>query len=277
MAVRDRAQRAPGGPTPGAGAAAGEPPAATTAGSPDPLLRDRVLAAIAALPPGQRDAVALFYLADLSHAEIAARLGTSAGAVKTRLHKARAALQARLADLRREPPAMPTTVPMRVADVRDAGDLHVVLLEERDGARRLPIWIGAPEATTLAARLHDVETPAARAPTASPPTCSPPPAPGSRRSASCGSPTRSSTPRRGSAGGAAVDARPSDALNLALVTGAPILVDEAVLAQAAEGEREIAEELERALGSERDSRAIAADERERIAALPYGPEDAPRA
>ena len=79
--------------------------------------------------------------------------------------------------------------------------------------------------------------------------------------------------RRGacSRGGSVVDARPSDAINLALVTGAPILVDEAVLAQAAESEREIAEELARALESDRDSRAIAADERERIAALPYGP------
>lgn len=242
---------------------------------PDHLLRDRVLAAVAALPPGQRDAVALFYLADLSHAQIAARLGISVGAVKTRLHKARAALQARLSDLRRELPTMPSTVPMRVADVRDAGELHVVLLEERDGARRLPIWIGEPEARTIAARLHDVATPR----------------PGTYRfaadllAAAGGGLDEVRIVRLADtvffaeavlAGGTAVDARPSDALNLALVTGAPILVDEAVLAQAAEGEAEIAEELERALASERDARAIADDERERIAALPYGPEDSPR-
>lgn len=235
--------------------------------APDPILRSRVLGAIAALPPGQREAVALFYLADLSHAQIAARLGISVGAVKTRLHKARAALQARLADLRREPSPMPATVPMRVADVRDSGDLHVVLLEERDGARRLPIWIGAPEATTLAARLHDVEAPR----------------PGTYRFAAdllaaAGSGLEevrivrlADTVFYAEArlrGGSVVDARPSDALNLALVAGAPILVDEGVLAQAAEGEREIAEELARALESDRDSRAIAADERERIAALP---------
>ena len=103
----------------------------------------------------------------------------------------------------------------------------------------------------------------APAPTASPPTCSPPPAPRSRRSASCGSPTRSSTPRPCSTSGAAVDARPSDALNLALVTGAPVLVDEAVLERAAEGEREIAAELEPRSRAERDARAIADDERER--------------
>ena len=240
--------------------------------TPDIALRQAVLTAVAALPPGQRDAVALFYLADLSHAEIAARLGISVGAVKTRLHKARAALQARLADLRREPHAMPTTVPMRVADVRDGGDLHVVLLEEHEGARRLPIWIGAAEATTLASRLHDVEGPR----------------PGTYRFAAdllaaAGSGLEEVRIVRLAdtifyaearlRGGSVVDARPSDALNLALATGAPILVDEAVLAQAAEGEREIADELERALASERDARAIADEARERFAALPYGPDD----
>jgi RNA polymerase sigma factor (sigma-70 family) len=245
------------------------PDVAVAADQPDPLLRERVFAAIAALPPGQRDAVALFYLADLSHTQIAARLGISVGAVKTRLHKARAALQARLSDLRRELPTMPTTVPVRVADVRDAGELHVVLLEERDGARRLPIWIGEPEARTIAARLHDVDTPR----------------PGTYRfaadllTAAGGGLEEVRIVRLADtvfyaeavlAGGTAVDARPSDALNLALVTGAPIVVEEAVLAQAADGEREIAAELERALAAPRDARAIADDERERIAALPKG-------
>jgi RNA polymerase sigma factor (sigma-70 family) len=252
-----------------------EPSTTNSSHPPDPLLRARLLAAVASLPAGQRDAVALFYLADLSHAQIADRLGISVGAVKTRLHKARASLQARLADLRREPPTMPA-VPMRVADVRAAGDLHVVLLEERDGARRLPIWIGGPEATTLAARLHDVDTPR----------------PGTYRFAADLLAAASSGleevrivrladtvffAEARLRDGTAVDARPSDALNLALVTGAPILVDEPVLAQAAEGEREIADALSHALASERDARAIAADERDRIAALPYGPEDLPRA
>jgi RNA polymerase sigma-70 factor, ECF subfamily len=53
--------------------------------APGPEAREdgaQVLAAIAALPRGQRDAVALFYLADLSHLQIAARLGISVGAVK---------------------------------------------------------------------------------------------------------------------------------------------------------------------------------------------------
>jgi bifunctional DNase/RNase len=57
-------------------------------------------------------------------------------------------------------------------------------------------------------------------------------------------------------GGATVDARPSDAINLALLAGAPILVDETVLARAADSERELAEELARAIAQ--------------------GPEDSPR-
>ncbi|HEU5318736.1 MAG TPA: sigma-70 family RNA polymerase sigma factor [Chloroflexota bacterium] len=51
-----------------------------------------VRAAVAALPPGQRAAVELFYLRGLSYDETGAALGVPVGAVKTRLHKARAAL-----------------------------------------------------------------------------------------------------------------------------------------------------------------------------------------
>jgi bifunctional DNase/RNase len=223
----------------------------------DPIERERVLGAIAALPPGQRDAVALFYLADLSHGQISARLGISVGAVKTRLHKARGSLQARLSDLRRETPPMPSTVPMHVTDVRDTGaETHVVLLEEHDGVRRLPIWIAAPEATELAMHLHEVDRIR----------------PGTYRFAAdllaaAGSGLQEVRIVRLAEeifyaeavleGGVAVDARPSDALNLALVTGAPVLVEEAVLQRAAEDERAIAEELAAALDSPRDARVIA--------------------
>jgi RNA polymerase sigma factor (sigma-70 family) len=238
--------------------------------APGPEERDdgtQVLAAIAGLPPGQRDAVALFYLADLSHVQIAARLGISVGAVKTRLHKARAALEIRLADLRKDPPPMPSTVPMHVADIRDTGgddprSCHVVVLEERDGARRLPIWIGAAEATSLAARLQDVERPR----------------PDTYRFAAdlleaAGAQLREVQVIRLAEmifyaeavleDGTTVDARPSDAINLALVVGAPVLVEEAVLAQASDSEREIAEELAAALASPRDGRAIADELRSR--------------
>jgi len=46
----------------------------------------RVRAAIAGLPRGQQEAVALFYLAGLTQAELAERIVTAPGAIKTRLH-----------------------------------------------------------------------------------------------------------------------------------------------------------------------------------------------
>jgi RNA polymerase sigma-70 factor (ECF subfamily) len=68
-------------------------------------LARNVRAALAALPPGQRRAVELFYLRGLSYAGAAGALDIPVGALKTRLHKARAALARhyRLADGPRPP------------------------------------------------------------------------------------------------------------------------------------------------------------------------------
>ena len=250
--------------------------ATTEPAAPDPGLHElaesafaaaRVREAIAGLPAGQRDAVTLFYLAGLSQAEVAEHLGTAVGAVKTRLHKARASLQDRLSDLRKEPTPVPT-VPMRVTDVRDTGrteilSSHVVFLEEEDGPRRLPIWVGAAEATTLALRLRDVELPR----------------PGTYelagellraagahlREVRIVALTESVFYAEAVLGdGTTVDARPSDALNLALVAGAPVLVDEAVLERAASNEAELGEELAQALGSQRDANVIAEEVSSRL-------------
>jgi len=108
---------------------------------------------------------------------------------------------------------------------------HVILLDERDGPRRLPIWVGPAEATVLALSLQAMETPR-------PLTY--------RMAASlldaCDSRVSEVRITRlagevfyavivvaGPAGQREVDARPSDAVNLALVTGAPILADRALL------------------------------------------------
>jgi RNA polymerase sigma factor (sigma-70 family) len=231
----------------------------------------QVREAIATLPAGQRDAVTLFYLAGLSQAEVAEHLGTAVGAVKTRLHKARASLQDQLADLKKEPMPVPT-VPMRVADVRDTGrdeilSSHVIFLEEEGGPRRLPIWVGAAEATTLALRLRDVELlrpgtyelagDLLRA------------AGAYLREVRIVALTESIFYAEAVLGdGTTVDARPSDALNLALVVGAPVLVDEAVLERAAETEAALSDELAEALGSQRDADAIAEEvSRARLAEL----------
>jgi RNA polymerase sigma factor (sigma-70 family) len=239
--------------------AAGEPGPAELAEA--SLAAHRVRAAIAALPAGQRDAVALFYLAGLSAPEVAEQLTSTHGAVKTRLHKARATLRERLSDLREEPEKMTQSVRMRIADVRDTGaggmrDSRVVLLQEEDGERRLPIWIGAPEGAALALRLADVELPR----------------PGTYQLADellrAAGATLSEVrivaltdmvfyAQVVLADGATVDARPSDALNLALLAGVPIQVEPQVLAEADRTAARTREELEAALASPRDARALA--------------------
>ncbi len=79
-----------------------------------------VRAAVAHLADGQRDAVLLFYLQGLTHREVAAELAISVGAVKARLHQARAALTPALGPLvadsaasppRPAPPAPPPPSP----------------------------------------------------------------------------------------------------------------------------------------------------------------------
>jgi RNA polymerase sigma-70 factor (ECF subfamily) len=212
-------------------------------------LAERVRAAIATLPRGQREAVTLFYLAGLTHAETAAHLGTAVSAVKTRLHKARASLRAQLTDIEEH-----TMIDMQIADVRRADGRHVVLLE--GGGRRLAIWVGPAEAVSLVQVIEKVELPR----------------PGPYHFAQSLLAAGGSSVERvvvarlvddvfyasvELAGGAVVDARPSDALTLAAVAGAPIAVDPAVLESAGMDAPEHAEA---------DAKAIAAEERERLAA-----------
>lgn len=61
-------------------------------------LRRALGAALDRLPARQREAFVLRYDAELSHAEIAAQLGTTVSAVETLLHRAKSALRKRLED-----------------------------------------------------------------------------------------------------------------------------------------------------------------------------------
>jgi RNA polymerase sigma factor (sigma-70 family) len=216
-------------------------------------LAERVRAAIAELPPGQREAVTLYYLAGLTQAEAAAHLGIPPGAVKTRLHKARASLRVRLQPLRRE---RAMQVQMQVTDVRRAGDKHILMLAG-DG-HELKIWVGQPEATSIAVLLEDVELPR---PTSHHLTAS--------LLSAAGTAVQEVRVSRLAehifyadvvlADGTTVDARPSDAIALALVAGAPLLVDEDVLAAAANIDPEWAEE-HAAADTATDDRRVLADE-----------------
>ncbi|TMC02918.1 MAG: sigma-70 family RNA polymerase sigma factor [Chloroflexi bacterium] len=145
------------------------PPWQPEAASPDPQelaeaaeLVARVREAVAALPAGQRRAVTLYYLAGLSQREVAAALGIQAGAVKGRLHKARQALRRRLAefeeaDIEEDEMTQSELVEVRVADVVRRDGRNVVVLEEVGGDRRLHLWIGPYEADFLAVHLEDLE------------------------------------------------------------------------------------------------------------------------
>jgi RNA polymerase sigma factor (sigma-70 family) len=229
------------------------------------FVAERVRAAIAALPAGQRAAVELFYLGGLSHAEVAGALGTRPGAVKTRLHKARVKLRRDLSDVREEPMA----VPMHVDDVRrTTGEpvRHIVFLAEDGGDRRLPIWIGRPEATAIVWALEQVELPrpgpyhfAASLLTA---------AGGRLREVRVSRLAESTFYARAILdNGAEIDARPSDAITLALVAGAPILVEPEVFDEAGRTEAAMPELVAEALDAPDDARALADEERARIAAM----------
>lgn len=209
-------------------------------------LAARVRAAIADLAEGQRQAVLLFYLQGLSHREVAAELGISVGAVKSRLHQARTALAPRLAPLidvqegttMSATTSAPEWVDVSVTAIRAAegNDVmtrkHVMVLEAADGRGRLPIWVGPAEAIALALTLEAVETPR---PLTYQMAAGLLEAAGSRAVEARVTGLTDGTFYAvvivdGPAGRREVDARPSDAVILAAVTGAPVRVDARLLA-----------------------------------------------
>jgi RNA polymerase sigma factor (sigma-70 family) len=209
----------------------------------------RVRGAIAALADGQRSAVRLFYLQGLSHREVAAELGISTGAVKARLHQARAALAPRLVQFTALPEVrtMTTTeetaewTEVVVSEVRRTHDEdplqgpHVMILAERDGDRSLPIWIGPAEATALALVLESVETPR---PFAYKLMAGLVEAAGSRVTEVkitrlLDSVFYACVVVPGPGGPREVDARPSDAVNLAVASGVPIRLNSSLFSAVA--------------------------------------------
>ena len=230
----------------------------------------RVRRAVGRLPAGQRAAVVLFYLVGMAHREVAATLGIGVGAVKTRLHKGRAALREELAAWWREDDMAATTtgpVTMRVTEVRrqpgdgERPEKTAILLSEEAGERRLSIWVGGFEATQIAFALEGTELPR---PMAYQLMTSLLEATGGRLAEA-----RVTRLADGTFYGVAVveapagrqlelDARPSDILNLALLAGAPIRVDPAVLTEASESEKG-ARYLAEATAYPDDTAAIIAD------------------
>jgi RNA polymerase sigma factor (sigma-70 family) len=208
----------------------------------------RVRGAVGRLPAGQRAAVVLFYLVGMAHREVAAALGIGVGAVKARLHKGRAALRDELAGWWKEDDMAVTTtgpVTMRVTEVRrqpgegDRPDKLAILLREEAGERRLCIWVGAFEATQIAFALEGTELPRPMAYQFMTALLE---ATGGRLAEARVTRLADGTfygvaVVEGPSGTREIDARPSDALNLALLVGAPIRVDPEVVAEASDSER----------------------------------------
>lgn len=218
------------GPEPGDFAAAAELQAAITR-------------AVAGLPARQQATVRLHYLLGLTQAETAEVLGIAPGAVKTRLHNARARLREELASQaqwwlgRGDEGASMDLVEMHVVDVRrrKIKELqeyrYFVMLQERAGERRLPIWIGQFEAIAMSLTLEHV-------PNSRPLTYTF----AADLFRAAGGQVREVRIDRleenvfyatvvieGPAGERLVDARPSDALNLALVMSVPIRSSNVIL------------------------------------------------
>lgn len=208
---------------------------------------ERVTRAVKELPSGQRAAVVRFYLEGLTLAETAAQLGIPPGAVKTRLHKARGNLRLHLRDMWEEHMTdrmSPEPVEVEVADVRRAriGDenapaQHHVALQEKGGERTLIIWVGENEAAAIALQREGIAFPRPQTYQLT-----------DRLLRVVGARVVDATVERlvgdtfyasirveGPGGIQLVDARPSDAINLALLAGAPMYVAEEVLAAAGGG------------------------------------------
>jgi RNA polymerase sigma-70 factor (ECF subfamily) len=133
------------------------PAAADGLPSADDLDRaDALREAVAGLPAGQRQAVALHYYADLPPGQIA----ESSGAARASLHKARLRLRAYLTAHR--PDLVPTrrtqmtTVRIARAERRiPPGPMpirfpsHVIVLADDAGHRELPVWVAADDGHRL--------------------------------------------------------------------------------------------------------------------------------
>jgi uncharacterized protein len=251
---------------------------------------EAVRRAVAELPEGQRDAVTLFYLDDRSYREVGEKLGLDVNAVKARLHRARRGLRPRFGPeaaaggplsarpgsprSRGAPPTRtpipevhmtttdtPTPVELEIDDLRrrtiDGQEQYVVVLQAATG-ERLPIWIGPSESIALALRLTQTPTPR-------PLTYE---TMASLLAAVDGRITEILITKvedgvfyadavvEGAGGSARVDLRPSDALNLALVTGAPIRASAQALTDGLKTERADATSLE---DFPDDAASIAAD------------------
>jgi len=149
-------------------------------------LHEIVLAALRTLPNDQQQVVRMYYLDGLSLREVGMLAGVSVGAVKVRLHRARERLRLQLLEaldrLGEATSSAAREVSMIEVTVHDVmlrapkddpeaewleglgkkyklGFTRVMLLKEQAGDRILPIWVGLVEGDSIAMLLAGVSTP----------------------------------------------------------------------------------------------------------------------
>ncbi|HKZ84919.1 MAG TPA: bifunctional nuclease domain-containing protein [Anaerolineae bacterium] len=219
-------------------------------------LRRSVRRAIEQLPEDMRAAVWMRYVEGLSYQEIAGMFGIAPGTLRVQAHRARHKLREALLDewqeyLWREEDTM---IEVTVQDVllwmpKDwepkpaEGERHypeappakrtVMVLKERDGDQALPMWIGPHEGETLTLHLAEYQPMRplthdfiARLLDAAGVTVE-----RVAVSALKGDTYFATVSVRSGQETREVDARPSDAINLAVRTGVPIFVDAEVMGQ----------------------------------------------
>lgn len=211
-------------------------------------LHDTIIAALSELSPLSRDAVIGFYLEGYSYAELAAILAVPVGTVKGRLVYGRRRLRGSLRalgpaplghdQLEKEEHVMehPELVPVVIDSVRlnTATQHRVVVLRDPAGGRYLPIWIGPAEADAISFALAGQQLPRPMTHDLCLALLAPLGATVRRVAISRLADSTFFADVEVATGEAAhsVDARPSDALALAVRVGAPILVASDVLRQA---------------------------------------------
>ncbi|MGH2922024.1 MAG: bifunctional nuclease domain-containing protein [Gaiellaceae bacterium] len=194
--------------------------------------------ALDVLPPREREAVVLHYVEGLDTQEVASLLGTRPGTVRVRLHRARRRLRRDLAELAPSTDKEAEMIEVGVEDVvvrmsgengdpsGVIGDARIVLLKEVDGERRLPIWIGSPEGAALALQLGGEAMPRPMTPDLLAKIIEAAGATVERVAVNTllEETFYATIVLATGSGTKEVDARPSDALNLALRVSAPIYV-----------------------------------------------------
>jgi RNA polymerase sigma factor (sigma-70 family) len=208
---------------------------------------DAVREALDVLPHGEREAVLLHYVDGLAQHEVASLVGERPGTVRVRLHRARRRLRGHLAEFAPTTDKEAAMIEVGVEDVvvrmssqnsgasEIVGDRRIVLLKERGGERRLPIWVGEPEGDALALQLGGEAMPRPMTPDLLAKVLEAAGATVERVAVnSLREETFYATIVLATGGGTKeVDARPSDALNLALRVSASVFVAEEVMAKSA--------------------------------------------